>query len=257
MNCETGRGPGRIGADGRSLLRGREDSFIKWLKWGRVVPIERRVVVPSGYDVRCVSFRYSTADNEIGCMGARLSKVRELAGMAFMAALAMVAMAATAEPYLPALGPVPLRFVVKSPPPVADVASATAPAVTESSITVSVSASAGSSNAIPAVAAAEVLPAAATNGSATLAEVEVPKVESPLAEVSASAKTPPVFQAPESYDFIPALPGMTPQALAEYFQPVPNRTNASGAAVALPLTASFIPPVPQTQLSSRATYKIQ
>lgn len=184
-------------------------------------------------------------------MGARLSKVRELAGMAFMAALAVVTMTATADPYLPALGPVPLRFVIKSPPPVAEVASLPAASPADSSIPVSAPVTSESSNTVPAVVTAEVLPPAATNASPTLAEVEVPKVESRPAE----APTP--VKRPETYEFIPALPGMTPQALAEYFQPVPNRTNASGAAVALPLTASFIPPVPQTQLSSRATYKIQ
>ena len=159
--------------------------------------------------------------------------------MAFMAALAVVTMAATAEPYLPALGPVPLRFVVKSAPPLADVAS----------IPVSAPVTAETSNTIPAVITADVLPAPATNVSATVAGV--PTVEHPPTEATTSVK------APAAYEFIPALPGMTPQALAEYFQPMPNRTNLSSAVVPLPLTASFIPPVPQTQLSSRATYKIQ
>ena len=169
--------------------------------------------------------------------------------MAFMAALAVLTMAATAEPYLPALGPVPLRFIIKPAHPLADVASIPVPSLTDSSIPVSAPVTAETSNTIPAVITADVLPAPATNVSATVAGV--PTVERPLTEATTSVK------APAAYEFIPALPGMTPQALAEYFQPMPNRTNLSSAVVPLPQTASFIPPVPQTQLSSRATYKIQ
>jgi len=177
----------------------------------------------------------------IVCMGARLFKPgstsRWLAGMAFTAILVAATMDASGEPYLPALGPVPLRFAVK-----------TTPVVEVPRILKSEPALPASSNAIPPVAISEASPG--TNN-ASPAVAEAPPIENSPADAVTGCKPP------ESFVFIPALPGMTAQTLAEYFQPVAGRTNATGTAPLLPRNPSFIPPVPLAEASSRATYKTQ
>lgn len=168
-------------------------------------------------------------------MGARLSQVRRLAGVAFMTALAASCTAAAGGPYLPNLGPIPLRFAANTASPAA--ASPVAPPD---------SASAGNSDVSSTAATHETALTTATN---TVADI--PVAENPATDSSGAGK------APVSYVFAPPVVGLTPQVLTEYFQPVAGRTNASATALLVPVDVSFTPPVPKAEAASRATYKIQ
>ena len=156
-------------------------------------------------------------------MGARLFPVRRLAAVAFMATLAAPCLPLVGGPYLPHLGPIPLRFSAKPAPPTV-AAALIAPADTSSTA----NPIAGSSDATHEAALAT-----PTNAVATRFEVST-----------------------TDYTFTAPAVGMTPQMMAEYFQPVPGRTNAP-AALFVPVSVSFTPPVPKTEVSSRATYKIR
>jgi len=151
-----------------------------------------------------------------------------------MAALAASCVVAAGGPYLPNLGPIPLRFAVKTAPP-----AAASPVASPDSTAI------GNSDASSTAATHETALTTATN---VVADVSM--VENPAADSNSVSKTP------VSYVFAPPVIGLTPQVLTEYFQPVAGRTNGP-TAVFVPVDVSFTPPVPKAETSSRATYKIQ
>ncbi len=130
-------------------------------------------------------------------------------------------------PYLPLLGPPPLRIqVIRSP-----VAAVTKPlAVATPSRATNAPALAGNTN----------LPALSQT-------VATPAPLMPVASPSGNDAAPPVFELPT-----PELLGITPQMLATYFRPV----QGTNAFVATTFPISFMPPLPPEK-SSHAEYNVK
>jgi hypothetical protein len=143
-----------------------------------------------------------------------------------------------AIPYLPQVGPPPLRVeAVKSPATVTVLK--LAPATPAATIT----------NTIPVVAKAPIsLPSTNQVASTNNTPDEIASASAPAPEASQSLGqtfTASVFTLPT-----PDLVGITPQMLVTYFHPVQLGTNS--AITAFPL--SFVPPMPADIKSSHAEY---
>jgi hypothetical protein len=141
-------------------------------------------------------------------------------------------------PYLPLIGPPPLRVqAVKSPSAAVVKFEAFQPAATN------LPAAAGT-NALSIVAAV-----GATNGPDASAVAAMPLV-APATDGSLGATfAGSVFSLPA-----PDLLGITPQMLAAYFRPIMVGTNS--AALSGPFHVSFIPPLPPDK-SSHAEYHVK
>lgn len=168
------------------------------------------------------------------------SRVRQLTGVALGVAFAGT-VAGVGGPYLPGLGPIPLRFATKPPP-----------------ATEAVAATQSANDSGLARAANQDSPPLSSTNSNILAATDA--AASAVADNSSNdSVTDSATVAPAPPTFIPAesLAAMTPQVLAEYFHPVAGRTNSVGAVLVLPVDASFTPPVPKSGVASQATYRVQ
>ena len=154
-------------------------------------------------------------------------------GIASLKALATVvafgAMAHAAIPYLPLVGPPPLRILAVKRPVAADVKVAPAPALTVTNP--------------PVVTAAT--NSIGTGSSAILGPVLGPETNKSLAGAFSAS----VFELPT-----PDLVGISPQALAAYFRPISHDTNSVVPIGLIPV--SFVPPVPPDK-SSHAEYNVK
>lgn len=164
-------------------------------------------------------------------------------GIASLKALATVAVfgaaAHAAMPYLPLIGPPPLRILAVKRPVSAAVGLATTPALTSTNPLLS---TAGSTNLTSAAPAAPAAPVA----------VQGPLIGPDLGRSLGSTPGPSVFMLPT-----PDLVGISPQALAAYFRPVSQGTNAVVPIGLMPV--SFVPPVPPVppDKSSHAEYNVK
>ena len=105
------------------------------------------------------------------------------------------------------------------------------------------------------------VPATATNSAiqavnvASLPSFPAPGTNSPDVAAVAASK-PPANSARSIVSPLPDDSAVTPQMVAEYFQPAHNGTNQPEGAIAVPVNLGFLPPSAQAA-QSRATYKIQ
>ena len=144
--------------------------------------------------------------------------------------LVLGAAAHAGMPYLPQIGPPPLRVQPKSSSTaVFKIVEAPAPAVTNS----------------PAILPAGNFPGETNSTAADPLSLASATAPVSLEDTFASS----VFTLPT-----PDLLGLTPQMLATYFHPVQFGTNA---ALAVPFRVSFLPPVPPDKKSSRAEYIVK
>jgi hypothetical protein len=158
-------------------------------------------------------------------------------GIASLKALGIVVIVGAAAhagmPYLPLIGPPPLRLLAaKSPGTAVFKIEAPVPPVTNS----------------PAVAAAKNFLAETNSASVVTPAVVAPLIgagaEQSLGETFAGS----VFELPT-----PDLLGLTPQMLATYFHPVQFGTNDAATG---PFRVSFLPPLPPDR-SSHAEYNVK
>ena len=160
-------------------------------------------------------------------------------GIASLKALATIvacgAAAHAALPYLPQIGPPPLRMLAVKRPAASLVKLALTPASTATN---------------PPVAAAAPVPAVASNSMASTPPGFLgPMAGTPEERPLQATPNASVFDLPT-----PDLLGISPQALAAYFRPMAPGTNSVAPFGLLPV--SFIPPVPPDK-SSRAEYLIK
>ena len=175
-----------------------------------------------------------------------MMKRRMEAGSASIKALAIVvalgAAAHAAIPYLPQVGPPPLRIqVVQSPatPLMARLETTNTPSITATNVAATIE-----TNISKTVASL----VSTNNGSPT--EITSVSTAQPLPESSpGDALTTSIFALPT-----PDLLGITPQNLATYFRPVQFGTNSTP--VLVPFSLSFMPPFPPDK-SSHAEYIIK
>ena len=155
--------------------------------------------------------------------------------------LALGAVAHASLPYLPLLGPPPMRMLAKKNPQTAVVIKLETPPAavsTNSLAVVEVKDFPGTTNATSTDAATTFLTAA----------------EPPIA-VAAGNSLEETFSASVFALPTPDLLGITPQMLATYFRPVQFGTNS--AALVGPFHVSFMPPMPSPENSSRAEYIVK
>lgn len=169
--------------------------------------------------------------------------------LAFLKAVGLVVVLGVAAhaglPYLPLIGPPPLRMLVLKTPSVAAV-KPEAPPVAKAEA--------------PVIAATNLPVVAETRGLSGVTQAgnghpaaSAPVVSGPGAEQPMeAAANGPVFALPT-----PDLLGITPQMLATYFHPAQFGTNA--IVLAAPYPISFLPPVPPAPAdkSSRAEYIVK
>lgn len=155
--------------------------------------------------------------------------------------VALGAVAHASLPYLPLIGPPPLRVQVVKSPPVSVVKFQAKPTLPAAKPPL---AGAADASAVPALAVT------ATNVTAPAMPVvfALPVAETPGQSLG-DAFSSSVFDLPT-----PDLLGITPQMLATYFRPIHFGTNA--AVLAGPFHVSFVPPLPPDK-SSHAEYIVK
>jgi hypothetical protein len=164
-------------------------------------------------------------------------------------ALAIGTAVHAAIPYLPQVGPPPLRFEAVKSPAAAITLLKPSPATPAASVTNK-----------PPVAETAISPVATnlvTVGNQTTATTNTPAEVSTVAAAPAPEASPSLGQIFTSSVFTlppPDLVGITPQMLVTYFHPVQFGTNS---AVVTPFPISFVPPTVPDNKSSHAEYIIK
>lgn len=169
-------------------------------------------------------------------------------GIASLKALGSVivlgAVAHAGLPYLPLIGPPPLRISASKTPKAAVVSIAATPTATGA---------AAATNRL-AVAEAKVFPGL-TNSTDGEAAPGFVATTVPFAGPDADRSLEQTFSSSVFPLLTPNLLNLTPQMLATYFYPVRFKTNAAGPTG--PFHVDFIPPLPPPDQSSRAEYIVK
>ena len=155
--------------------------------------------------------------------------------------LALGAAAHASLPYLPLIGPPPLRVQALKNPNAAAIGKFAA------------SSAAAATNTLGALAAGGI--PGTTNATSTAASAAFLAGAGPLGGLHAEPSLEEAFSASVFALPTPDLLSITPQMLAAYFRPVQFGTNS--AALVGPFHVGFMPPVPSPEKSSRAEYIVK